>query len=96
MELRNIAEEIAARGHRHTSRIDQPRRRSPPPRRWPRNSRWKTPQRLFHIVIVHEENGVPVQLEDRYVNPLVAPDFLNQDFTAHHAHRLSPRHRAGR
>jgi GntR family histidine utilization transcriptional repressor len=35
---------------------------------------------LFHIVAVHTENGVPVQLEERYVNPAVAPDFLTRDF----------------
>jgi GntR family histidine utilization transcriptional repressor len=36
---------------------------------------------LFHSLIVHRENGVPVQLEDRYVNPKTAPDYLAQDFT---------------
>jgi GntR family histidine utilization transcriptional repressor len=30
---------------------------------------------------VHRENGVPIQLEDRYVNPLAAPRFGAQDFT---------------
>jgi GntR family histidine utilization transcriptional repressor len=30
---------------------------------------------------VHLENGVPIQLEDRYVNPRIAPDFIRQDFT---------------
>jgi len=35
---------------------------------------------VFHAVCVHRENGVPVQLEDRYVNPAAAPDFLDQDF----------------
>ena len=35
---------------------------------------------LFHITLVHCENGVPVQLEDRYVNPLAAPHFMTQDF----------------
>jgi GntR family histidine utilization transcriptional repressor len=37
---------------------------------------------VFHVVCVHRENGVPVQLEDRYVNPDVAPLFLEQDFAA--------------
>ncbi len=37
---------------------------------------------LFHLVCVHMENGRPIQLEDRYVNPAAAPDFLAQDFTA--------------
>lgn len=36
---------------------------------------------LFHLVCVHMENGKPIQLEDRYVNPAAAPDFLEQDFT---------------
>ncbi|MDD0814386.1 histidine utilization repressor [Curvibacter sp. HBC28] len=36
---------------------------------------------VFHSVCVHLEDGVPVQLEDRYVNPRVAPDFGAQDFT---------------
>jgi DNA-binding GntR family transcriptional regulator len=31
-------------------------------------------------LIVHYENELPVQLEDRLVNPLVAPDYLTQDY----------------
>ena len=41
----------------------------------------KQQARLFHIVIVHAENSVAVQLEDRYVNPYVAPAFMAQDFS---------------
>ncbi|HEY2022893.1 histidine utilization repressor [Paraburkholderia sp.] len=37
---------------------------------------------VFHVICVHRENGLPVQLEDRYVNPAVAPDFLQHDFSA--------------
>jgi GntR family histidine utilization transcriptional repressor len=36
---------------------------------------------LFHSVIVHEENGQPIQVEDRWVNPVCAPAYLQQDFT---------------
>jgi GntR family transcriptional regulator, histidine utilization repressor len=36
---------------------------------------------VFHVVCVHCENGLPVQLEDRYVNPAVAPAFIEQDFS---------------
>ncbi len=35
---------------------------------------------VYHSVCVHHENGVPVQLEDRYVNPQAAPAFIDQDF----------------
>ncbi|OLL28871.1 histidine utilization repressor [Burkholderia sp. SRS-W-2-2016] len=37
---------------------------------------------VFHVTCVHRENGLPVQLEDRYVNPAIAPDFLQHDFSA--------------
>ncbi|MPW20316.1 histidine utilization repressor [Paraburkholderia sp. CNPSo 3157] len=37
---------------------------------------------VFHVICVHRENGLPVQLEDRYVNPAIAPDFIEQDFSA--------------
>ena len=36
---------------------------------------------VFHSVCVHKEDGVPMQLEDRYVNPAAAPDYLGADFT---------------
>ena len=31
--------------------------------------------------MVHLENGVPLQFEDRYVNPRLAPDYLSVDFS---------------
>ncbi|WP_434777842.1 histidine utilization repressor [Neisseria sp. Ec49-e6-T10] len=37
-------------------------------------------QVVFHSMIVHYDNDVPVQLEDRFVNSMVAPEYLNQDF----------------
>ena len=36
----------------------------------------------FHTRILHRADGVPIQLEDRWVNPTYAPAFLEQDFTA--------------
>ena len=35
---------------------------------------------LFHLRAVHFQNEIPIQLEDRLVNPEVAPDFIHQDF----------------
>jgi GntR family histidine utilization transcriptional repressor len=37
--------------------------------------------RVFHTIVVHMENSVPIQYEDRYVNPTAAPEYLNTDFT---------------
>jgi GntR family transcriptional regulator, histidine utilization repressor len=36
---------------------------------------------VFHTILVHLENGVPIQYEDRHVNPAVAPGYLGVDFT---------------
>lgn len=38
-------------------------------------------QPVYHSVIVHKDRGQPVQLSDRFVNPAVAPHYLDQDFT---------------
>jgi GntR family transcriptional regulator, histidine utilization repressor len=36
---------------------------------------------VFHVVCVHYEEETAVQLEDRYVNPEMVPEFLNQTFS---------------
>ena len=37
--------------------------------------------RVFHSVVVHHENGVPLQCEERHVNPDCCPSYLEADFT---------------
>jgi GntR family histidine utilization transcriptional repressor len=81
VEIRNIAEEIAARGNRHAARILCLRLAA---------ASMEAAQAfdlaagapLFHSEILHLEDGVPLQLEDRLVNPAVAPGYLDQDFTS--------------
>ena len=59
----------------------------------------RSPQRLglatgapvFHTLIVHHENGVPLQCEDRYVNPACAPGYLERRLHADHADALPAR-----
>jgi GntR family transcriptional regulator, histidine utilization repressor len=79
VEIRNIADEVRARGHVHASR----------PRLLEQGVASEalalqfalapgTP--LFHSLIVHDENGQPIQVEDRWVNPACAPAYLEQDF----------------
>lgn len=36
---------------------------------------------VYHSIIVHRDRGHPIQYAERYVNPVVAPDYLEQDFT---------------
>ncbi len=36
---------------------------------------------VFHSVVLHRADGIPVQVEERWVVPAAAPDYLRQDFT---------------
>lgn len=78
--VNNIADEIAARGHRHHCKVIRLAEELPSAERALALD-LHNGQRVFHSLIVHYENEVPVQLEDRYVNAAVAPDYLKQDFT---------------
>lgn len=80
MELRNIAEEIEQRGHRYSSYVTVQKEMTANPM-LADEFEVQLLDPLFHIVIVHEENGMPVQLEDRYVNAAVVPNFFAHDFT---------------
>jgi GntR family histidine utilization transcriptional repressor len=79
LEIRGIADEIRARGHVHRSeivsllRIEAAAELADDFCIVPGNE-------LFCSLIVHFENDRPIQLEDRYVLPKLAPDYLNMDF----------------
>ncbi len=79
-EVRNIAEEIAARGARHSAEVlslETVRAGSEAAVAFA----VKPGTRLFHSLLLHREDGVPIQIEDRLVSPGFAPAYLKQDFT---------------
>jgi GntR family histidine utilization transcriptional repressor len=80
LEIKPIAEEITQKGGVHSSRLHTLEMvRAQGELALAMNL---TPgDHIYHVVLVHMNNGTPVQLEDRYVNPLVAPGFMEQDFT---------------
>lgn len=80
VEIKSIAEEVHARGHRHRSELHL-LERSKASEHLALPFEVKVGHSLFHSVIVHFENGVPIQVEDRWVNPDVAPDYMQQDFS---------------
>ena len=41
---------------------------------------------VFHSVVLHAENDVVIQKEERFVNPQVVPDYLQQDFNRQTTH----------
>ncbi len=79
LEIKSIAEEVRARGHAHRSSLQQ-LERGKASELLAKQFDLVPGHLLFHSVIVHYENGVPIQVEDRWVNPLCAPDYMEQDF----------------
>ncbi|HWL83965.1 MAG TPA: histidine utilization repressor [Roseomonas sp.] len=80
LELRDIAEEMQERGSTHTAQVlSLGRCRADAPLA----AAFGLPEgaELFRCRLVHRENGEPVQFEDRTVNPVIAPRFLEQDFS---------------
>lgn len=81
LEIRDIAEEIKARGHRHRAEVFalESVRTTP---ELTASFEFSGARRVFHSIVLHYENDAPVQLEERYVNPGFAPEYDKQDFTA--------------
>jgi GntR family histidine utilization transcriptional repressor len=86
LTLRDLHEEIAERGHRHSAEVHLQRTE---PASAELAAEWGLAPGapVFRTLIVHFENGVALQCEDRLVNPACAPDYLAQDFT-----RTTPTH----
>lgn len=79
LEVHNIADEIADRGHRHSSRILVCEARHADAEQAIQLGIARG-ERMFYSQIVHYENEVPVQIEERYVNPQTAPDYIEHVF----------------
>ncbi|RWX27525.1 histidine utilization repressor [Rhizobium leguminosarum] len=79
-EVRNIAEEIAERGHVHEASVVVLAQEAASPE-VADALELAIGAAVFHSLIVHSENGVPVQIEDRFVHPEAAPEYLDQDFS---------------
>ncbi len=79
LEVQNIADEIAARGHTHSCQVLRQSRQ---------RARGEIAEALhvdqgvsvFHLLLVHFENETPIQIEDRHVLADFAPACLEQDF----------------
>jgi len=77
--IKSIADEVRTRGHAHRSELHL-LERSKASEALAKQFGVKAGHALFHSVIAHFENNVPIQVEDRWVNAAVAPDYMRQDF----------------
>lgn len=81
LEVQNIADEITRRDHVHSCAVIKQSRQ---------HARGEIARALhveqgvdvFHLLLVHYENGMPIQVEDRHVLADFAPGCLEQDFRA--------------
>jgi GntR family transcriptional regulator, histidine utilization repressor len=82
LQILNIADEIRQRGHEYRATVVS-REAVVADSQLARDFNLPIRARLFHTIVVHHENDVPIQVEDRYVNPAIAPHYLDVDFTEH-------------
>lgn len=77
--IAHIKDEIAARGHEYVCKVVS-KASEPASLEVAAAFGIQVNAPVFHVVCVHLENTRPIQLEDRYVNPVAAPDFIDQPF----------------
>lgn len=80
VEVRNIADEVRERRHDYSSLVILHAPEKAPPA-IAQNLDMPQSALVFHTIIVHNEQGVPIQLEERYVNPDVVPAYGGADFS---------------
>ena len=86
LTIRDLHEEIEASGQQHSARVVLARAEAAPQALAERLG-LAAGATVFHSLLVHLCNGLPLQCEDRYVNPARAPGYLDVDFS-----RTTPTH----
>ncbi len=79
LEIRDIADEIQLRGHKHRSQLLQLDEREIKFQFVPEPIR-NIATDCFYSEILHFENDLPIQLEQRFINPVLIPEYLVQNF----------------
>lgn len=78
--IHGIAEEVQARGHHHRAelhRLERIRASDSLVAQFELGAS----RTLFRSVTVHFDDDAPIQVEDRYVNPALAPEYMQLDFS---------------
>lgn len=84
LSVRDIHEEVLERGHQHSTQVLQVAA-EPASEAVAQALDVSVGSEVYHTVLLHLENGLPIQHEDRYVNPAAAPGYLDLDF-----HQITP------
>ncbi len=81
LEVRNIADEIKRRGHSHSATVLR-QEKSIADSDTAKALQIDEGDAVFRLVLIHYENAIPIQVEQRFVLTEFAPGCLEQDFTA--------------
>ncbi|AOE49678.1 histidine utilization repressor [Kangiella sediminilitoris] len=79
LEIRNIADEVSKRGNTYSNELILLQKEHCPTHLLNRFE-LEEGEDIYHSIMVHKENDKPIQIEQRYVNPKAAPDYLKQNF----------------
>ena len=82
LEVHNVADEIRSRNHVHEAEL-KTLVEKPATRELAMQLQIPVGDPVFQSIIVHSENGVPIQVENRHVAAACAPGYLEADFTRH-------------
>lgn len=80
LDIRNIADEVKARGKSYQNRIIKQQQVTADESIAMRLGVMVNTQ-VYYSEIIHFADSVPMQLEVRWVNPKYLPDYINQDFS---------------
>ena len=81
LEVHNIADEIERRGHSYAANV-LAQEKNAAGTGTAGALQIDEGSEVFHLVLIHHENAIPIQVEHRFVLMEFAPDCLAQDFTA--------------
>lgn len=80
LEINSIAREIEARGGNYSCSVHLLQEEKARPE-LAAEMELQPYASVYHSVLIHKDNDIPLQLSSRFINPAFAPDYLKQDFT---------------
>lgn len=80
-QIKSIAEEINEWGGNHASEVILLEQVTVPAGLIDK-MQVKAEAKVYHSLILHKDGTLPIQLAERYVNPEIAPGYINQDFSS--------------
>ena len=80
IQLKDIAEEITARNQTHTAKI-LVHLKIKASADIAQKMELALDAQVYYLEMIHFQDDLPIQLEQRYVNPQLVPDFMNIDFS---------------